>query len=493
MNRSLSSFKLSDHVDSDKVFLVNLSEIEGRIDPSPYKSAFSFESEVFPSFKLNKIAHINPTTTFPNDPKALYSFIPMDAVSDKNGNIKYILEKPITEIKGFTKFKSGDLIWAKITPCMQNGKSAVVKDTTEYVCGSTEFHVIRPKNDELNIEYIHFILRDTRILEAAKNFYGGSAGQQRVSDIFLKTLNIPLPPRLIQNEFVEIWGEAKKLSTEKKHEAQNLLDSIDDYLLAELGIDVPDVDNSLSSRIFTVQASELSGGRFDAYRNKVYFQELQNTLETNLNGYTLLKNYVRNLSSGQWGLEEQDQYNHDIYTKCLVIRATEFDNNGNLSFDENKIKYRLIENSKLNKMNIVEHDLLIEKSGGSENQPVGRIAILTKDILNNYGDIAFSNFVQKVTINSTAINPVFLFYYLKTLHNIKFTEKMQSQTNGIRNLISSEYLDTPIINVDLQKQQEIVQHIDQIRATAAHLQQEADEILAQAKQQIESMILGEEV
>lgn len=492
MNNLPAPFQLSDNVDQDKVFLVNSSNIEGRIDPSPYKLAFTFKSNVFPSIKLNKIAHINPTTAFPTDKEAIYSFIPMDAVSDKNGNIKYVAEKSIADIKGFTKFKSGDLIWAKITPCMQNGKSAVVRGTTDYACGSTEFHVIRPKNDELNIEYIHFILRDTRILEAAKNFFGGSAGQQRVSDIFLKTLNIPLPPIQIQNEFVELWGEAKRLSIEKKIEAQNLLNSIDDYLLAELDIKVPDIDNSLPNRIFTVQSSELSGGRFDAYRNKLYFQELQSVLDDHLNGSTPLKNYVKNLSSGQWGVDEEDGYDREIYTKCLVIRATEFDNNGNLSFDENKIKYRLIANSKLDRMNILEHDLLIEKSGGSENQPVGRVAILTKDILNNYGDIAYSNFVQKITINSTAINPVFLFYYLKTLHNIKFTEKMQSQTNGIRNLITAEYLNTPIINVDRQKQQEMVQHIDQIRAIAAQLQKEADEILSSAKQQIESMILGEE-
>ena len=117
-------------------------------------------------------------------------------------------------------------------------------------------------------------------MEAAKNFFGGSAGQQRVSDIFLKTLNIPLPPKHIQNKFVELWNETKRLSIEKKLEAQNLLDSINDYLLTELDIKVPDVDNSLSNRIFTVQASELSGGRFDAYRNKVYFQELQKVLGT---------------------------------------------------------------------------------------------------------------------------------------------------------------------------------------------------------------------
>ena len=492
MSNFQASFQLADNIDQDKIFLVNLSDIEGRIDPSPYKSAFSFQSKIFPSFKLNKIAFINPTTAFPIDQDAIYSFIPMDAVSDKNGNIEYILEKPITEIKGFTKFKSGDLIWAKITPCMQNGKSAVVKETTEYVCGSTEFHVIRPRNDELNIEYIHFILRDTRILEAAKNFFGGSAGQQRVSDIFLKTLNIPLPPKHIQNKFVELWNETKRLSIEKKLEAQNLLDSINDYLLTELDIKVPDIDNSLSNRMFTVQASELSGGRFDAYRNKVYFQELQKVLENHTNGSVPLKKYTKNMASGQWGVDEEDGYDRDIYTKCLVIRATEFDNNGNLSFDENRIKYRLIENNKLKKMNILEHDLLIEKSGGSENQPVGRIAILTKNILNDYGNIAYSNFVQKITVNSTAISPVFLFYYLKTLHNIKFTEKMQSQTNGIRNLITSEYLDTPIINVDCQKQHEIVQHIDKVRATATQLQQEANEILAQAKQKIERMILGEE-
>lgn len=445
-----SSFQLSDTVDNNKIFLVNLSEIEGRIDPSPYKSSFAFESNIFPSFRLNKIAYINPTTTFPTTPEATYSFIPMDAVSDKNGNIKYTLEKPITEIKGFTKFKSDDLIWAKITPCMQNGKSAVVKGTTEYVCGSTEFHVIRTRSDELNIEYLHFILRDPRILDAAKNFFGGSAGQQRVSDIFLKTLNIPLPPRNIQDEFMTLWERVKTLSIEKKAQAQNLLTSIDDYLLTELGINVPEVDNSLSSRIFTVQASDLK----DSFAPAVFFNEKYEVEGGLFENFNLSE--VVNLQKGK-SITSANIHKGD-YPVIAGGQTSPYSHNT---------------------FNFTGETITISASGAYSGYVW----------FHNYSIFA-SDCLVLTAKSSPLCSMKFIYEVLKAKQkDIYRLQKGAGQPHVYARDL--QYLQIPIPPTDIQKK--IVHHIDHIRATAAQLQKDADEILADAKQRIESMILGEEV
>ena len=79
--------------------------------------------------------------------KSDVSFVPMTAVTEKTNQVVYEL-KPYSEVKtGFTIFKKNDLLWAKITPCMQNGKSFVASDMpTDIGFGSTEFHVLRAKN-----------------------------------------------------------------------------------------------------------------------------------------------------------------------------------------------------------------------------------------------------------------------------------------------------------------------------------------------------------
>ena len=171
----------------------------------------------------------------------------------------------------------------------------------------------------------------------------------------------------------------------------------------------------------------------------------------------------------------------------MVIRATEFDNTYNLRLDNTRVKYRWLENSKLSRMNIQANDLLIEKSGGSEDQPVGRIAILTENILTE-NRIAYSNFIHKITV--TGINPLYLYFYLKTMHNIKITDAMQSQTNGIRNLIMQEYFNQTIVVPPSEIQREIVNHITEIRQQAKVLQEEGKNILEQAKREVERMIIG---
>ena len=160
-----------------------------------------------------------------------------------------------------------------------------------------------------------------------------------------------------------------------------------------------------------------------------------------------------------------------------------------MNVDGSRAKYRLISKAKYKSLDIQANDLLIEKSGGSENQPVGRISILTKELTDNYS-LGYSNFVHKFRGDESIVNPDFVFNYLKTIHNIKITDVMQSQTNGIRNLILNEYLNLPIPVPQLDKQKEIANYVTAIRNKAQQLKDKTKELLKKASEEIEEILLN---
>ena len=237
--------------------------LNSRLDVSFYRSRFNFTSLSFPSYHLSDLLWLNPSVKYDNlSDNDVISFVPMEVVDEQNGLIAEQRTTTVSRTKGFTKFKENDLIWAKITPCMQNGKSAIARNLVNgYGCGSTEFYVLRPKTDNVLIEYIHFILRDKRILESAKNSFGGSVGQQRVSSGYLKSIQIPLPPITIQQQIVDLYNTAVGEKQAKEKEAQELLAGVDDYLLEELGIELQ--ENAENGRFFEICILELLGGQLD--------------------------------------------------------------------------------------------------------------------------------------------------------------------------------------------------------------------------------------
>jgi type I restriction enzyme S subunit len=127
-------------------------------------------------------------------PEDKCTVVPMEAVSE-HGEVSVGVQEPYGDIiAGLNLFENGDVLFAKITPCMENGKGAFVEHlTTPYAFGSTEFHVLRPdhKVDGRFLYYVTF--NPTFRAWAEKNMYG-AAGQQRVSARFLKYTRLPLPP-----------------------------------------------------------------------------------------------------------------------------------------------------------------------------------------------------------------------------------------------------------------------------------------------------------
>ena len=224
---------------NSRMFVVQKKDLKGRYTPSLYKDAVTLHSTIYENVPLSHLAHINPKTRIPNQNKEMpISFVPMESVNEIYAEITEHKDCFTVESKGFTRFQEGDLLWAKITPCMENGKSAIAEKLTNgYGCGSTEFHVIRPKNDDLLIEYIHSILHMKLIRQTAKLYFGGSAGQQRVATDFLENFNVPLPSKVKQKEIVaytaDIRTRAKALQAVGKAILDNAKHKVEQMIIGE--------------------------------------------------------------------------------------------------------------------------------------------------------------------------------------------------------------------------------------------------------------------
>lgn len=146
------------------------------------------------------------------------SFVPMAAVDAEHGVIATPEVRPLSEVrKGFTPFGDNDVIFARITPSMENGKAAIARAMKNGVgFGSTEFHVMRPMNGNLP-EWAFYFIRQQRFRDEAKANFTGTAGQLRVPDKFIRNTPIPMAPcdeqRRIVNKIEALFAEARTART----------------------------------------------------------------------------------------------------------------------------------------------------------------------------------------------------------------------------------------------------------------------------------------
>ena len=169
----------------------------------------------WPEVPLSKVAVINP-----GRPRNLgirddqpVSFIPMPAVSEQTAAIEHPGTRLYVDVKkGFTYFEENDILFAKITPCMENGKSAIATGLVGGIgFGSTEFHVIRSNQALLLPKYVHYFVRQQSFRDNAKARMRGAVGQQRVPMAFLNDTIIRVPPISEQRRIIEILDLADRL------------------------------------------------------------------------------------------------------------------------------------------------------------------------------------------------------------------------------------------------------------------------------------------
>ncbi|MBU0569023.1 restriction endonuclease subunit S [bacterium] len=188
---------------------------------------------------LNKACKINPSrrgkTDHPDDLSV--TFVPMSAVDEKKGVISSSQVVPFGQVKkGYTWFIEDDVVFARITPCMQNGKAAIAINLANMVgFGSTEFHVLRPKGDVLP-EWVHRFIRRPKFRKSAEESFKGTAGQQRVPQSFFETQHIPVPPLEDQRRIVDYLDKLQPQIDELRKyqtETQKQIDALSQSILAK--------------------------------------------------------------------------------------------------------------------------------------------------------------------------------------------------------------------------------------------------------------------
>ena len=152
------------------------------------------------------IAEINSRHSKQFDDSLEVSFVPMVALSEFRPKFDFLAERPLREVrKGFTHFAEGDVLFAKITPCMENGKGAVAVGLRNGLgCGTTELHVLRPQGG-IDPHYLYHFLHQESFRRAAESNFTGTAGQARVPTAFMKEAEISVAPLNEQRRIVESW------------------------------------------------------------------------------------------------------------------------------------------------------------------------------------------------------------------------------------------------------------------------------------------------
>jgi len=138
------------------------------------------------------------------------SFVPMRNVSEVSEKLDVSDIRSYSEVKkGFTSFVEGDVLFAKITPCMENGKAAIATGLKNGVgFGSTEFHVFRP-NESYYKEFIYSLIHLENFRLIAANNFSGAVGHKRVPKGFLAGYKLYLPPVSLVEKYSNIFNVVK--------------------------------------------------------------------------------------------------------------------------------------------------------------------------------------------------------------------------------------------------------------------------------------------
>jgi len=166
-----------------------------------------------PLVALNDCCIINPLKS--KDKRLVkgleVSFVPMASISE-NGSANISEIRIYDEVKsGFTYFAENDVLFAKITPCMENGKGAIMRKLYNGIgFGSTEFHVLRPLEGISDPYWLYQITAFSTFRKNAAKNMTGSAGQRRVPASYLENYTIGLPSINDQNQFAEFVQQADK-------------------------------------------------------------------------------------------------------------------------------------------------------------------------------------------------------------------------------------------------------------------------------------------
>ncbi|MBO7081596.1 MAG: restriction endonuclease subunit S [Neisseriaceae bacterium] len=452
---------------NNKVFFLNRSEIEGRLDP------ISFHSERRETIaKLSNSRKIIRLINAVKSRKSVVTqsdnpYIGLENIQSHTG--EYIESQEKETFSSANIFQAGDILFSKLRPYLNK----VYLAEFDGIC-STEFHIFNGNQNYLN-EFLAIYLRSNLIVNQTKYLMtGNTLPRLQTEDIY----NLPVPI-LSKDEQIEIVKKYNQAMLERKNkltQSQTLLNSISDYLLEKLGITVPKVDNSLSSRIFICQSSELFGTRWDAENKQEKYKRLYHNLQNGKFSVAHLGSLIEFIESGSrpsGGIS-------DISEGVLSLGGEHISQK--MTLDVKTPKFISIDfHQKHLETEIQLGDVLLVKDGAT----TGKVAIVdnNKFVGQNINEHLFMMRFSK------DVNPHFVLYFL---YSEIGQRQIQHYITGatVTGITKSVVKNLKIPLPDIETQKTIVAHIKQIRKQAQNLEQQAKDLLQQTQQEIEKMILG---
>lgn len=413
---------------------------------------------------LLDVAQLNPRrfSTSPVDHEAI-SFVPMKAVEAETGKVDTSEIRDWGSVKkGYTTFQDGDVIVAKITPCMENGKFAIAKGLHNgRGAGSTEFHVFRP-SERLLPEYLFHFLFNRDVRENAKRSMRGAAGQLRVPPDFYAGLRIPLPDIDEQRAIVaEIEKQCsrldagvaalKRLQANLKRYRSAVLKAGSEGKLVPTEAELARQEGreyesgaQLLERILVERRAKWNGRGKYTEPTQPDVSELPELPD----GWSWSR--VQQLSEVSGGLTKNPARsklpNKLPYLRVANVYANE------LRLD--KIECIGVDDSELNKLLVQTGDLLVVEGNGSKDQ-IGRLAMWDGSI----EPCVHQNHLIRVRPVPPTLSGWILHWLLSPVGR-HFVELVASSTSGLNTLSISKVSDLPVPLPPLDEQVRIVAEVD---------------------------------
>lgn len=478
----MSSYTISNkQLNPGRVFILQKSELEKRFDPFYYvpelleleKKVLAKEPKKLRDYIVGISSGATPKTTesekYYTEKENGIPFLRVQNLSPTGvlefDDCKYINEETHNGMLKRSQVKEGDLL-VKITGV---GRMAVASVAPVGFEGNINQHVcvIRTGNKEISETLAAFLNTDIGEKLASRRATGGT----RPALDYPALLSIPI---IEDKRILEITSKVVEQKKQNEALAEKLLSSIDDYLLNELGIKLPEPpENTLKNRIFTTSVNELTGNRYDPFYHQTYFNELLTSLE---NSKYRKSKLGLHLSEITYGASFNNEY---VESGVPLLRIKDLKRN-EICVDE--VVY-LPESARnlLGNCFVKHNDFLISRSG-----TIGIVAIVPESI----DGFAFGSFMIKFTLaENSGIVKNFLSYYLNSSLMIKLVER--NKIGAVQgNITIPTIRNFPLVLPTPNEQQKIADHITGIRQQAQQLKNKTNELLKKASEEIEKILLG---
>lgn len=466
-------YKISKKIDQNKIFIINRSEIEGRLEPEYYRPSISLLEKKVRSLATKRLRNYalsiaggatpkkSEADKYYSDPENGIPFLRVQNLQT-TGELSldgclYIKQETHNGLLKRSQVSEGDLL-IKITGV---GRMAIASVAPKNFVGNTNQHMVVVKTGNTNTSKYLAQYLNLDIIEKIASRH--STGGTRPALDYPSLKDLPI----IEGLNFSAIDDAIKEKKAKEEEAQRLLDSIDDYLLNELGIKLPCLGNELKNRIFYIHKKDCDT-RYDPKYNKQI--TLIKSLPCNYK-WKYLKDIA--ITAGQYGANEPAIDFNDGETR--YIRITDINELGELKENDKKSALNTDRSYLLQ-----TGDILFARSGS-----VGKCYIHRE----NKEPAIFAGYLIRYKLNTKKINPWYLFFYCNSKIYKYWVDTIQRPAVQA-NINAEEYRTLPIPLPTLIKQKEIVDYITGIRNKAKALKQEGKDILENAKRDVERMIIG---